>query len=182
MGENHYVANIFDLKASCNKSSFTSCLAIETFISGNPSWGNFGLTMFRYLDVPFIFNPALDFLFSCLFHFIINWRNHHIILIQRSVLIFYFVQPYLFVTLLPHAQNPGKTTFLKCLSLPVVLLALLITYSFLHSKSISLPSLHLMVCPGFGLSVDIVVWNILIFTHIDIIRNLYFWRFIWIFQ
>ena len=65
------------------KSSFTHLFAIGTFIGVNPSRGNFEEALVRYLDVQFIFNPALAFLLSCLFQVINREENHYIFLITR---------------------------------------------------------------------------------------------------
>ena len=99
-----------------------------------------------------IFNPALEFLLSCLFQFIIRKGNHYIFLITR-------ICSYLVCTtlLVCHSDTPCSKssqndsssiiTFIKCLFLPVALPALLMKFSFLYSKSVLLTSLYLMVFP-----------------------------------
>ena len=47
----------------------------------------------------------------------------------------------------------SKATFIRYLFLPVALPALLMTFNFLHSESLSLVSLHSIVCPGLGSSI-----------------------------
>ena len=82
------------------------------------------------------------------------WRRkslyfpHH----KKSICI-WWAQLHLFATLIPYAQSQAKkvylvpfTPFIKCLFLPFALPAQLMTFSFLHFESVSLVSLHLMVC------------------------------------